>query len=73
MPQPLSDGQVEYADGTPNTLDQESRDVITFLAWAAEPHLAERKKMGLWVIAYLAVLAGLLFLSKKTLWRNTEH
>ncbi len=73
MPQPLSDGQVEYGDGTPNTLDQESRDVITFLAWAAEPHLAERKKMGLWVIAYLAVLAGLLFLSKKTLWRNTEH
>lgn len=73
MPQPLSDGQVEYGDGTPNTLDQESRDVVTFLAWAAEPHLAERKKMGLWVMIYLAVLAGLLLLSKKTLWRNIEH
>ncbi len=73
MPQPLSDGQVEFADGTPNTLDQEARDVTTFLAWAAEPHLAERKKMGLWVFIYLAVLAGLLLLSKKTLWRNIEH
>jgi cytochrome c1 len=73
MPQPLSDGQVDYADGTPNTLDQESRDVIAFLAWAAEPHLAERKKMGVWVIVYLGVLAGLLLLSKKVLWRNIEH
>ncbi len=73
MPKPLSDGQVEFADGTPNTLDQEARDVTTFLAWAAEPHLAERKKMGLWVFVYLAVLAGLLLLSKKTLWRNIEH
>jgi len=73
MPQPLSEGQVDYADGTPNTLDQEVRDVTAFLAWAAEPHLAERKKMGLWVFVYLAVLAGLLLLSKKTLWRNIEH
>jgi ubiquinol-cytochrome c reductase cytochrome c1 subunit len=73
MPQPLSDGQVEYGDGTPNTLDQEAKDVTAFLAWAAEPHLAERKKMGVWVIVYLAVLAGLLLLSKKVLWRNIEH
>ncbi len=73
MPQPLSDGQVEFADGTPNTVDREARDVVAFLAWAAEPHLAERKKMGLWVFVYLAVLAGLLLLSKKTLWRNIEH
>ena len=70
MPQPLSDGQVEYADGTPNTLDQETRDVVAFLAWGAEPHLAERKKMGIWVVIYLAVLAGLLLLSKKVLWRK---
>jgi ubiquinol-cytochrome c reductase cytochrome c1 subunit len=73
MPQPLSDGQVDYSDGTPNTLDQESKDVTAFLAWAAEPHLAERKRMGLWVMGYLAVLAGLLLVSKKLLWRNVKH
>ena len=44
MPQPLSDGQVEYGDGTPNTLDQEARDVTAFLAWAAEPHLASARR-----------------------------
>ena len=73
MPQPLTDGAVDYEDGTPNTLDQESKDVVSFLAWAAEPHLVARKKLGLLVLAYLAVLAGLLFVAKKTLWRNVEH
>ena len=73
MPQPLTDGVVDYEDGTPNTLDQEAKDVVSFLAWAAEPHLVERKKLGLMVLAYLAALAGLLFVAKKTLWRNVEH
>jgi cytochrome c1 len=73
MPQPLTDGVVDYEDGTPNTLDQEARDVVAYLAWAAEPHLADRKKLGLWVLAYLAVLVGLLFVAKRTLWRNVEH
>ncbi len=73
MPQPLTDGVVDYEDGTPNTLDQEAKDVVAYLAWAAEPHLMERKKMGIWVLAYLAVLVGLLFVAKKTLWRNVEH
>jgi ubiquinol-cytochrome c reductase cytochrome c1 subunit len=73
MPQPLTDAVVDYEDGTPNTLEQEAKDVTSFLAWAAEPHLVERKKMGLWVLAYLAILVGLLYVAKKTLWRNVDH
>ncbi|MBI4724512.1 MAG: cytochrome c1 [Rhodomicrobium sp.] len=73
MPQPLMDGAVTYEDGTPTTLDQEARDVTAFLAWAAEPHLVERKKLGLWVLVYLGVLSILLLIAKKTLWRNIEH
>jgi cytochrome c1 len=80
MPQPLTDDAVdlgdakkEVGDGTKYPLDQEARDVISYLAWAAEPHMIERKKMGIWVLVYLAVLAALLFVSKKTLWRNVEH
>ena len=38
MPNNLSDGLVEYADGTISTVDQMARDVTTFLAWAAEPN-----------------------------------
>jgi ubiquinol-cytochrome c reductase cytochrome c1 subunit len=73
MPQPLTDGSVTYEDGTPNTLDQEARDVTAFMAWAAEPHLVARKKLGLWVLVYLGILSILLFIAKKTLWRNVEH
>jgi ubiquinol-cytochrome c reductase cytochrome c1 subunit len=73
MPQPLTDGVVEYEDGTPNTLEQEAKDVTAYLAWAAEPHLMERKKLGLWVLIYLAVVSGLLLVAKKTLWRNVDH
>ena len=36
MPPPLTDGSVTYADGTISTVDQEARDVVTFLAWAGD-------------------------------------
>src|SRR5688500_12525278 len=47
MPPPLSDGQVSYSDGTPATVDQMSKDVVTFLQWAAEPEMEARKQMGI--------------------------
>jgi ubiquinol-cytochrome c reductase cytochrome c1 subunit len=73
MPAPLSDGVVTYPDGVPGTVENYSRDVTAFLMWAAEPKLEERKRMGLKVLIYLAILAALLYLSKRALWRNVEH
>ena len=73
MPKPLSDGQVDYSDGTPATVDNYSKDVAAFLMWTAEPKLEERKRMGLKVLVYLVILAGLLYLSKRTIWRDVEH
>ena len=39
MPPPLQDGQVDYNDGAPQTVEQYAKDVAAFLMWAAEPHL----------------------------------
>jgi ubiquinol-cytochrome c reductase cytochrome b/c1 subunit len=72
MPQPLTDGRVTYTDGSPQTLDQYAKDVAAFLMWAAEPHLVDRKRMGLQVIVFLIVLSGLLYLTKKKIWREVE-
>jgi ubiquinol-cytochrome c reductase cytochrome c1 subunit len=44
MQRVLYDGLVEYADGTPATTSQMAKDVVTFLSWAAEPELDERKR-----------------------------
>jgi len=72
MPKPLSDGQVEYTDGTPATLDQYSKDIAAFLMWAAEPTLEARKRLGGQVMIYLIVLAILLYFTKKKVWVEVE-
>ncbi len=73
MPKPLSDGQVEYTDGTPTTVDQYGRDVAAFLAWASEPKLDERKRLGFQVFVFLIVLTGLLYFTKKRVWHLVKH
>ena len=73
MPPPLSDDQVTYSDGTPQTLDQYSRDVSAFLMWTAEPHLVARKQTGLVVLIFLVVFSSLLFLVKRRVWASTPH
>ena len=76
MPPPISDGQVTYPKNdkgepvVPETADQYSRDVSAFMAWAAEPHMMARKSLGLRVILFLFVLAGLLFYVKKQVWKK---
>ncbi len=68
MPDPLSDGLIDYADGSPETVQQYAEDVAAFLTWAAEPKLDERKRLGLRVLVFLIVYAGLLLLVKKKIW-----
>ena len=72
MPNPLVDGLVEYNDGTVATEEQMARDVVTFLAWAAEPHLEARHKIGFKAILYLIILSLLAYLSMKRLWSRIE-
>jgi ubiquinol-cytochrome c reductase cytochrome c1 subunit len=73
MPPPLTDGQIAYADGSPQTVDQYARDVAAFLMWAAEPTLIARKAMGFRVVIFLVIFAGLMLLTKRRVWSKVAH
>jgi ubiquinol-cytochrome c reductase cytochrome c1 subunit len=73
MPLQLTPDRVTFDDGVKATPDQEAKDVVAFLAWAAEPHQEERKKMGFAVMLYLLIFTGVLYASYRTVWRKVDH
>ena len=72
MAKPLDDDLVEYSDGTIASEEQLAKDVVTFLVWAAEPHLETRHRMGFKVIVYLIILTILVYFSMKKIWSRIE-
>ncbi|GLQ21543.1 cytochrome c1 [Algimonas porphyrae] len=54
------------------TIEQMAADLTEFLAWSADPKLAARKSAGLMSMVYLLILAVLLWLSYKRLWRRLK-
>ena len=72
MSNQLSDGLVEYSDGTNASVEQMAKDVTTFLMWTAEPHLETRHRMGFKAIIYLIILTILVYFSMKRIWSRVE-
>jgi ubiquinol-cytochrome c reductase cytochrome c1 subunit len=73
MGAPLNPDQVEYADGTKATVEQMAHDVSTFLQWAAEPELEQRRALGVKIIIFLTILAGLTYAVKRKIWADVKH
>lgn len=72
MAPPLSDEGIEYADKTKATVAQQAKDVVSFLQWAADPYLEDRKRMGIKVVLFLLFLSGLLFAYKRKVWSDVH-
>jgi len=71
MPPPLvTDGQVEYQDGTKPTVDQMATDVAAFLVWTAEPNLESRHAAGFAVVIFLLIGTILAYLAKQQIWHE---
>lgn len=68
MPPPLYGEDVQYADGTEASLEQEAEDLAAFLMWTAEPKMMARKQAGLTGGIFLTVLSVLLYLTNKRIW-----
>lgn len=70
MPPPLANDQVAYTDGTKATVEQMAHDVATFLTWAANPEMEERKRLGVRWVIFLVLLTGATYAVKRRVWRN---
>ena len=66
-------GQVTYDDGSAQTVDQYSKDVAAFIAWASDPKQVQRKQSGVGVLIFLLLFAGVTYLSYRRLWKGIAH
>jgi ubiquinol-cytochrome c reductase cytochrome c1 subunit len=73
MPPPLLEGAVDFPDGTPATVSQMAKDVVTFLAWAAEPEHDERKELGFRTMLALGVMACFTIYFKRLRWAPIKN
>lgn len=73
MAAPLTEGRVEYSDGTKPTLEQEARDITTFLAYVANPEMETRKRLGVRVVLFLAMLTCVTYAVKRQIWSDVHH
>ncbi|MDG2089249.1 MAG: cytochrome c1 [Arenicellaceae bacterium] len=55
---------------SPEEFDMAMRDLVNFLSYLAEPAQLQRRSIGIWVLAWLAVLFVVSFLLKKEYWRD---
>jgi len=72
MAQPLWGDDVTHDDGTAATIEQEAEDLTTFLAWASEPEMEERKRAGVMTMLFLLVFTGLLYATKRKIWADVH-
>ena len=70
MPQPLHDGQITFVDGSPNRIEDEAHDVVTFLYWAANPEAVQRKQVGVRVVLFLIFMTGITYAVKRKVWAD---
>ena len=73
MAAPLYEDGVEYDDGTDATVEQMARDVTAFLSWAADPHMEERKSLGVKVVIFLFLLTIMFIALKREVWAHLHR
>jgi len=67
MPDALAYADAE-SDEERAEIEAQSRDVASFLVWAADPSAESRRTIGAYVIVYLIILTTLLYFLKRRVW-----
>ncbi len=61
---------VEAGAMTPGEYDGAIRDITAYMSYLAEPVQIQRQRLGLWVLAFIAVLGVLAYLLKQEYWKD---
>lgn len=65
--EPVTSGRMDAED-----YDEFVRDTVNFLAYIAEPIRSDRRKLGVWVLMYLAVFWIIAVMLKKQIWKDVK-
>ena len=57
---------------TPQEYEKTVRDLVTFLDYLSEPSKVKRKNIGIWVMMFLVLFAGISYLLKAEYWRDVH-
>lgn len=57
---------------TPGEYDRAVRDIVTYLAYMGEPIQMDRKRIGLYVLIFLAIFTILAYFLKKEYWKDVH-
>ncbi len=72
MTPPLSEGMIDYADGTEASVEQMAYDVANFMYWVSDPTMQQRKEMGLKVMIFMIIFAVMLYFTNKRIWKKVK-
>lgn len=68
MDKQLTDGKIDYQDGTPATASQMAKDVAEFLVWTSEPDHNDRRRKGFKWMLFMAMVIGMSAYYKRFRW-----
>ncbi|CAK7192722.1 Cytochrome b/c1 [Commensalibacter sp. Nvir] len=72
MKPPLTNNAVKYFDHSSTSVEQQARDVTTFLSWTSDPHLIQRHRIGIMAGLYTLFVLVLVFLKNRKVWSNVK-
>ena len=52
--------------------DAATADLVAFMEWMAEPAQGTRKRLGVWVVLFMSIFAGLAWLLSKSYWKEVK-
>ncbi|NIR28582.1 MAG: cytochrome c1 [Gammaproteobacteria bacterium] len=63
---------VEEGTRTPAEYDRDVRDLVAFLAYVGEPAQLDRRRLGVWVLLFLALMFVVFYALKKDYWKDVH-